>query len=180
MVEPAEINVLIADVLVDLLDSATIFRSVTRRPKTIFALQDYLTTYLLRRTTPDVRTKIWDDQILSHIIWRMLIGYPNHRISEDHLSRTFLLSEGKLECKYYANRKSILDFINNKSDKWWTRLSKVWMKKIGNYIERFVVKHSAIQKQRKGLDQLLLPDDINIQIMKYLIGPVTAATLYVR
>jgi len=180
MVEPAEINVLIADVLVDLLDSATIFRSFTRRPKTIFALQDYLTTYLLRRTSPDVRSKIWDDQVLSHIVWRMLIGYPNHRIPEDYLSRTFLLSEGKLECKYYANRESMLDFINNKSDKWWTQLSKIWMKKTANYIEIFVVKHSAIQKQRQGLDQLLLPSDINIQIMAYLIGPITAPTLYVR
>ena len=179
MVEPAKINILIADVLVDLLDSATIFRSFTRRPKTIFALQDYLTTYLLRRTTPNVRSKIWDDQVLSHIVWRMLIGYPNHRISEDHFSRTFLLSEGKLECKYYANRESMLDFINNKSDKWGTRLSKVWMKKIGNYIERFVVKHSVIQKQRHGLDQLLLPEDINIQIMAYHVGPIIARAIYV-
>ena len=180
MVEPAKINILIADVLVDLLDSATIFRSFTRRPKTIFALQDYLTTYLLRRTTPDVRSKIWDDQVLSHIVWRMLIGYPNHRIPEDRFSRTFLLSEGKLECKYYANRESMLNFINNKSDKWWTQLSKIWMRKTSSYIERFVVKHSAIQKQRKGLDQLLLPSDINIQIMAYIIGPIAAPTLYVR
>jgi len=179
MTNPTEINILIADVLVDLLDSATIFRSFIRRPKTIFALQDYLTTYLLPRTTQTIREKIWTDQVLSHIVWRMLIGYPQHQISEDYLSQSFLLSEGKLECKYYANRKSILDFINNKSDKWWTRLSKVWIKKTAKYIERFVVKHIAVQKQRVVLEQLLLPTDINIQIMAYIVDPIISPTLYV-
>ena len=180
MVEPAEINILIADIIVDLLDSATIFRSFTRRPKTIFALQDYLTTYLLRRTTPDVRTKIWDDQILSHIIWRMLINYPDYTTSVHRFSRAFLLSEGKLECKYYVERKSILDFINNKSDKWWIKLSKTWMKKTANYLELIITKHAATQKLSIGLDLLLLPNDINIQIMSYIVGPIIARTLYVR
>jgi len=164
MVEPAEINILIADIIVDLLDSSTIFRSFTRRPKTIFALQDYLTTYLLPRTTPDVRTKIWDDQVLSHIIWRMLINYPDY----------------KLECKYYVERKSMLDFINNKSDKWWIKLSKTWMKKTANYLELLITKHAATQKLYIGLDLLLLPNDINIQIMSYIIGPIIARSLYVR
>jgi len=180
MVEPAEINILIADVMIDLLDSATIFRSFTQRPKTIFALQDYLTTYLLRRTTPDVRAKIWDDQILSHIIWRMLINYPNYTTSVHRFSQAFLLSEGKLECKYYANRKSMLAFINNESDKWWTKLSKIWMKKTANYLDLLITKHITTQKLYIGLDQLLLPNDINIQIMTYFVDPIIARTLYVR
>jgi len=156
MVEPAEINILIADIIVDLLDSATIFRSFTRRPKTIFALQDYLTTYLLRRTTPDVRAKIWDDQILSHIIWRMLINYPDYTTPlRDRFSQAFLLSEGKLECKYYVERKSILDFMNNKSDKWWIKLAKTWMKKTANYLDLLITIHAATQKLYIGLEQLL-------------------------
>jgi len=84
MEETKKTNILIADVLVDLLDSATIARSYKRRPKTIFALQDYLTTYLMRRTTEDVYRKLWDDQVLSHIIWGMLIGYPDYCTSEDY------------------------------------------------------------------------------------------------
>ena len=180
MVEPAEINILIADVIIDLLDGATIFRSFTRRPKTIFALQDYLSIYLLPRTTPDVRAKIWDDQILSHIIWRMLINYPDYTTSVHRFSRAFLLSEGKLECKYNANRKSMLDFINNKSDKWWIKLSKIWMKKTANYLDLLITKHAATQKLYIGLDQLLLPNDINIEIMSYIVGPQIARSLYVR
>jgi len=180
MVEPAEINILIADVIVDLLDSATIFNSFTRRPKTIFALQDYLTIYLLPRTTPDVRTKIWDDQILSHIIWRMLINYPDYTTSMHRFSQAFLLSEGKLECKYYVNRKSMLDFINNKSDKWWITLSKIWMKKTANNLDLLITKHAATQKLYIGLDLLLLPNDINIEIMSYIVGPKIARSLYVR
>ena len=180
MEETKKTNILISDVLVDLLDSATIARSYKRRPKTIFALQDYLTTYLMRRTTEDVYRKLWNDQVLSHIIWRMLIGYPDYCTSEDYFSQSFLLSEGKLECKYFGNRESVLNFINNKSDKWWYGLSKTWMKKTGNYIHLQIKKHIAIQNLLIGLDQLLLPEDINIQIMAYHVGPIIARAIYVR
>lgn len=180
MVEPHEINIMIADVIIDLLDSATIFRGFTRRPKTIFALQDYLTIYLLPRTTPDVRSKIQGDQILSHIIWQMLIGGPFYTNGAPRFSQAFLLSEGKLDCKYYTDRKSMLDFMNNQSDKWWTKLSKIWMKKTGNYLNLLITKHATIEKQYMALEQLLLPKDINSQIISYIVGPQIARALYVR
>ena len=74
----------------------------------------------------------------------------------------------------------MLDFINNKSDKWWIKLSKIWMKKTANYLDLLITKHAATQKLYIGLDQLLLPNDINIEIMSYIVGPQIARSLYVR
>ena len=163
---------LTADILSDLLQSATLSYMFRRPPKAIPALQDYLVHYLFRRIDPTIKGKIWSDQVLSQVVWKQMVGCPFLGCSLSHLSHSFLLSEGKLERKYVATKYSVFAFLVGDNEHWWEYISPEWMHNMRRHLKPFLENRWRHHMEKRCIKRVLaslpLVDDVRNLILYYL------------
>ena len=115
-------------------------------PKTLPAMQDYITKYLFNRLDEEMIHRIMSDEILNILITEeprdIHFGPISHsrRRSRSLSSTSYLFAKGftNIGEKYKSDLKQINDFLLGKTDQWWTKLSKAWITKTGKTISKHI------------------------------------------